>query len=77
MTTTAHADNAGGTHISNGVTAWFAGFDYRGDPDLNLAADLAAWESGDWEPSENDGLTAETIADYTASAERTDSKRLA
>ena len=73
MTYTAHADNAGGTHISNGVSAWFLGFDYRGD----IAADLAAWESGDWEPSEDDGFTAETIADYTASAERTDSRRLA
>ena len=73
MTYTAHADNAGGTHISNGTTAWFAGFDYQGD----IATDLAAWESGDWEPSENDGLTAETIADYTSSAERADSTRLA
>ena len=74
MTThTAHADNAGGTHISNGTTAWFAGFDYQGD----ITTDLAAWESGDWEPSESDGLTAETIADYTSSAERADSTRLA
>ena len=73
MTTTAHEDNAGGTHISNGATAWFLGFCYRGD----IATDLDAWESGDWEPSEDYGLTAETIADYTASAERTDSKRLA
>lgn len=74
MTYTAHADNAGGTHISNGATAWFLGFDYD---QTNLDADLAAWESGDWGPSEDDGLTAETIADYTASAERADSTRLA
>ena len=72
---TAYEDNAGGVHISNGrTTAWFLGFGYRGD---DLAADLAAWESGDWEPSEDNGQTPEALDDYAEMAARTDSERIA
>jgi hypothetical protein len=68
MTYTAHEDNAGGVHISNGRTAWFLGFDEY--------ADLDGWAAGDWEPSENDGQTPETLDDYAKMADRTDSKRI-
>lgn len=73
-TYTAHQDNAGGTHISDGTTAWFLGFDYDTG---NLTGDLDAFTAGDWQPSESDGQTPETLADYAEMAARTDSKRLA
>lgn len=75
MTThTAHKDNAGGIHISDGTTAWFLGFDYDAE---NLHDDLDAWASGDWEPNEDDGQAPETLAEYAEMAIRTDSERIA
>lgn len=69
----AYVDSAGGTHITDGVTAWFLGFDYDR---VELYGDLVAWSTGEWVPSEGDGQTRESLADYARGAEATDSKKL-
>lgn len=72
-TMTAVENNAGDTLISDGRTAWGLGLDYD---TTNLGADLAAWASGEWEPSENDGQVPVPLAEYAEVYDATDSHPL-
>ncbi|MBP8880675.1 MAG: hypothetical protein KBG77_06200 [Dermatophilaceae bacterium] len=55
-------DNAGHFHLTDGRDIWTADW-FPGDREQAEEA-LAAWLSGEWEPSESDGFTRERVINH-------------